>query len=115
MYNIKDMVKDGKKARITHYKLGELWYETECGFKFPVPVHNTEEIGEATFLVEDKAMLLMRYIRKHIKFLEDSKVDQELDAYETPLPTVEELATIDGTLPISMDVLKSAGLLGKVD
>jgi hypothetical protein len=76
MYNIKEMVKDGKKAKITHYKAGELWYETECGFKFPVPVHITEEVGEATFLAEDKAMLLMRYIRKHIKFLEDAEKEE---------------------------------------
>jgi len=73
--NIKDMVKDGKKVKFTHYKLGEVWYETECGFKFPVPVSNTEEIGDATFLAEDKAMLLMRYIRKYIKYLEDAKSD----------------------------------------
>jgi hypothetical protein len=73
MYNIKEMVKDGKKARIIYYKLGELWYETECGFKFPVPVHITEEVGDATFKAEDKAILLMRYIRKHIALLEEAQ------------------------------------------
>ncbi len=62
-YDIKSMVKDGKKAKFIHYRHSELWYETECGFQFAVPV---EDIGEATFLAEYKAMMLMRYIRKRI-------------------------------------------------
>lgn len=62
-YDIKSMVKDGKKARFTHYKQGELWYETECGFKFAVP---TEDAGDGVFLAEDKAIIMMRYIRKQI-------------------------------------------------
>lgn len=66
--NIKDMVKDGKKVHFTHYKHSELWYETECGFAFPVPI---EDCGDATFLHEDKAMLFMRYIRKHIANIEN--------------------------------------------
>lgn len=72
-YDIKEMVKDGKKAKFLHYKLGELWYETETGFKFPVPVYNSEEIGDAQFNFEEKALLLMRYIRKHIAMLEEAE------------------------------------------
>lgn len=72
-YDIKEMVKDNKKAKLTHYKLGELWYETETGFKFPVPVHNSEEIGDAQFNSEEKALLLMRYIRKHVAMLEEAE------------------------------------------
>jgi len=63
MNSIKDMVKDGKKVKFTHYRLKELWYETECGFAFPVPI---EDCGDASFLAEDKAMMFMRYIRKHL-------------------------------------------------
>jgi hypothetical protein len=63
MNSIKDMVKDGKKVKFTHYRMKELWYETECGFAFPVPI---EDCGDASFLAEDKAMMFMRYIRKHI-------------------------------------------------
>lgn len=66
--NIKDMVKDKKKVKFTHYAHKELWYETECGFAFPVPI---EDCGDATFLAEDKAMLFMRYIRKHIALIQD--------------------------------------------
>jgi hypothetical protein len=62
--NIKDMVKDQKKATFLHYKNGELWYTTECGFQFPVPI---SDVGTATLLSQDKALLLMRYIRKHLE------------------------------------------------
>jgi hypothetical protein len=41
-----------------------LWYSTECGFKFPVPI---EDCGDGTFLPKDKAMMFMRYIRKQIE------------------------------------------------
>ncbi len=75
--SIKDMVKDGKKVKFLYIKIDELWYETECGFKFPVPTIR-EEIGEATFLAEDKAMLFMRYIRRHIAYLEASKNEMAL-------------------------------------
>lgn len=70
--NIKEMVKDGKKVKFIYYKIDELWYETECGFKFPVPTAR-EEIGDATFFAEDKAMLFMRYIRQHIKMLDEAR------------------------------------------
>ncbi len=76
-YNIKEMVSDNKKVKFLYYKLGELWYETETGFKFPVPVYDTSEVGEATFLAEDKALLFMRYIRKHIAYLEAAKNEYE--------------------------------------
>ncbi len=63
LYDIKSMVKDNKKARFIHYKQGELWYETECGFKFAVPI---EDIGDGVFLAEDKALIMMRYIRMQV-------------------------------------------------
>lgn len=62
MRSIKDMVKDNQKVTFSYYRDGSLWYETECGFLFPVPI---DDIGNATFLREDKAMLFMRYIRKY--------------------------------------------------
>lgn len=71
--NITELVKGGKIARFTHYVDGELWYKTEDGFTFPVPI---SDIGDATFLAEDKAILLMRYIRKHLQLLESAKKDQ---------------------------------------
>lgn len=70
--SIKDMVKDGKKVRFSFYRKGELWYVTECGFEFPVPAHDT---GDAAFNAEDKAMLFMRYIRKHIDTIEKARLE----------------------------------------
>lgn len=63
-YNIKEMVKDGKNASFQYYRKGELWYKTECGFMFPVPV---SDVGDGTFNASEKAMLLMRYIRKQVE------------------------------------------------
>ena len=68
--NVKDMVKDGKKVKFLHYRQKELWYETETGFKFPVPIEDT---GDGIFLAEDKAMLFMRYINKQIKLIAEER------------------------------------------
>lgn len=57
---IKEMVKDNKTVRFTHYRDGELWYITECGFEFPVPI---DDAKGAIFLAEDKALLFMRWLR----------------------------------------------------
>ena len=71
--NLKDMVARGKKVRITSFCSGQLWYRTEEGFEFPVPVTDRKEVGNATFLAEDKAIYFMRYIRKHMQFLDDAR------------------------------------------
>ena len=70
MKNIKDMVNQNKKARFVYFRDGALHYETEDGFIFPVPVNDA---GSATFNAEEKALLLMRYIRKYLKMLEENK------------------------------------------
>src|SRR6476469_833200 len=57
---LKEMIVNNQKVRFSFYRDGQLWYETECGFRFPVPI---SEAGTATFLVEDRAILFMRYIR----------------------------------------------------
>lgn len=69
MNTIKDMVKD-KKVTFCYYREGELWYETECGFSFPVPI---SDVGNATFNKEDKAILFMRWIRKHLYYLSEAR------------------------------------------
>ena len=68
--NIKEIVSDGKKVKFLFYKQKELWYTTENGFDFPVPIEDT---GDGVFLAEDKAILFMRYIRKHINFINEAK------------------------------------------
>lgn len=71
--NIKEMVSNGKKVTFTRYQKDTLWYITETGFEFPVPLSDT---GEAAFLQEDKAMLFMRWIRKHIEEIQSAKSEQ---------------------------------------
>lgn len=71
-YDIKEMVRNNKKVTFIFYRQKELWYKTECGFEFPVPIDDT---GNGVFLNEDKAMLFMRYIRKQ---LEAIKVEEEM-------------------------------------
>jgi hypothetical protein len=68
MNSIKDMVKDNKKATFSFYRDQTLWYKTDCGFEFPIPLN---DVGSATYMLEMKAITCMRYIRKWIKELEE--------------------------------------------
>ena len=64
--SVKDMVA-GKNVKFIRYQRKELWYITECGFEFPVPIEDT---GDGAFLPEDKALLFMRWIRKHKEMID---------------------------------------------
>jgi len=76
-----EMVK-GKKVHFSFYRDEVLWYETEDGFEFPVPI---QDIGNATFLAEDKAILFMRYIRKHLATRESyEKAREEQENEDCP-------------------------------
>jgi len=67
MSTVKDLVKD-TRVQFTFYRDGNLYYEVVGkGFEFPVPI---KDIGSATFVREDKALLFMRYIRKHLATIE---------------------------------------------
>lgn len=70
--NIKDMVSNGKKVTFLRYQNSELWYVTEDGFEFPVPLEDT---GNAAFNASDKALLFMRWIRKHLEAINKAKED----------------------------------------
>ena len=69
MRTLKEMIVNNQKVRFDFYRDGQLWYRTECGFRFPVPI---EEAGTATFLAEDRAILFMRYIRRQISAIGDA-------------------------------------------
>ena len=51
------------KVTFQYYRDNQLFYKTDSGLVFPVPIADTDN---ATFLAEDKAMLFMRYIRKFL-------------------------------------------------
>ena len=75
--DIKTMVSGGRKVRFRSFRENEPWYETECGFVFPVPI---EDLGNAVMLAEDKAILFMRYIRKHAALIEGARFAQTAQA-----------------------------------
>ena len=67
--SIKDMIKD-KTVSFVRYNTGNFIYVTECGFEFPVPL---DDIGNARLLAKDRAIMYMRYIRKHLTMMEGTK------------------------------------------
>lgn len=64
MSTLKSLVSDGKMVHFKFFRKGELWYSTDDGFEFAVPVSDT---GDGVFLASDRAMLFMRYIRKQLE------------------------------------------------
>ena len=69
MRTLKEMIVNNQQVHFSFYRDRQLWYETECGFRFPVPI---EDAGTATFLAEDRAILFMRYIRKQMEVVKDA-------------------------------------------
>ena len=70
--SLKDMVAGGAVVFFAYYRDGNLWYQTEVGsLELPVPI---ADLGNATFLNQDKAMLFMRYIRKHLALLDEAEI-----------------------------------------
>src|ERR1041385_2570741 len=82
MTTIKELVKD-KLVRFMYYRDGELVYQTEDGFEFPVPVSDT---GTGTFKAEDKAILFMRWIRKRLDEMKEWE-KMSADPYKNPEPS----------------------------
>ncbi len=64
--SLKQIVK-GNQANFSHYRAGHLYYDVTVEgerYSFPVPL---EDVGDATFLKQDKAIIMMRYIRKALE------------------------------------------------
>lgn len=64
--NIKDLVKNNT-VQFIRFREGNFYYRVSANGKaydFPVPL---DDIGNATLLYQDKAMLFMRYMRKAIE------------------------------------------------
>lgn len=57
------------KVHFLYYRANHLWYKCDNDFTFPVPI---SDIGDATFMAEDKAILFMRYIRRQLEIIADS-------------------------------------------
>lgn len=65
--DIKRAVIENRKVTFAYYRDGSLWYLTEFDELFPIPI---DDIGNATFNKEEKALLLMRYMRMWNKEIE---------------------------------------------
>ena len=52
-----------------YYRDSALWYETENGFLFPVPL---SDCGTTTFPARDKGIFFMRWIRKYLQSMRDA-------------------------------------------
>ena len=80
---VKELVSGSKKVHFVRYQDGNLWYRCEgTSFEFPVPTSDAEG---AVFLPEDKALVFMRWIRKHVTFLLDA-VEERVIHVNGPLP-----------------------------
>lgn len=71
MTTLKEHVKG--RVRFQFYREKELWYKTDTGLEFPVPI---EDCGNGIFLAEDKGMFFMRYIRKHLETIQKGRAEQ---------------------------------------
>lgn len=69
--DITQAVSNGKKVHFSHYRAGNAYYTTDDGDTFAVPL---SDLGEATLLRDDKAIMFMRYMRKH-----NAEVDKASD------------------------------------
>lgn len=70
MHDIKALVGGNKRVAFTYYRAGNLWYTTESGFEFPVPV---ADCGEASFMANDKAILFLKWIRAHVAYANEAE------------------------------------------
>lgn len=71
--SVKEHVRDNQKVYFQFYRSGVLYYKTELGLIFEVPV---TDCGDACFNREDRAMLFMRWIRKQIETIEMENNDK---------------------------------------
>ena len=81
--NIKQIVQ-GTEVRFVRYRRGVAYYAvhvpaTAATYQFPVPL---TDIGDATLLARDKAILFMRYIRKALEEGTFTQVNEPARAFE---------------------------------
>lgn len=71
-HRVVEIVK-GNTAKLEYCRGGKLFYSVcvgETKYTFPIDVTDRAEVGDATFNLEDKASMFMRYINKAIKAYE---------------------------------------------
>lgn len=73
MIDIKSNVEPGKVVEFSHFCEGHLYYRTEDGTIFPIPLDDTRG---ATFNRTDKAIYFMRWMRKYNDRLANGEGDE---------------------------------------
>lgn len=66
-HDLKTIVRDGNKAKFSHYRDGNFFYVVmvqDRPYSFPIPI---EDVKGTTLFAEFKAITLMRWIRKAIE------------------------------------------------
>ncbi len=67
-----DHIKD-RKVYLKYYREGSLYYETELGLIFEVPISDT---GNGTFNAEEKAIGFVKWIREQLRINEEARLEQ---------------------------------------
>ena len=71
MKTVKEMMRDKTKVKFIYACKGNLWYRVEGeNFEFPVPF---TDMGDGEFLSEDSATMMMRWINKQVKLIEEER------------------------------------------
>jgi len=70
MVNVIEHIRNGQKAKFEFYRNGTLYYKTEKGLLFEIPSSDT---GDAVFNAEEKASVLMRWIRQQLETNEQGR------------------------------------------
>ena len=68
MKTLTQLVKEN--CNFIHFVDNELWYETESGFQFPIPL---KDVGTTLFISEYKGIRLRKWIRKHLEMIKAEK------------------------------------------
>jgi len=70
MKNVSKILENNESVSFMFFLSGKLWYRTESGFKFPVPIKGS---GQSVFLNEDRANRFYPYIKAHAEKLSKAK------------------------------------------
>ena len=72
--SVKEHVVNNQKVYFSFYREGVLYYKTEKGLLFEVPISDT---GSGCFNNEDRAILFMRWIRKQVEANEQGRLESQ--------------------------------------
>ncbi len=73
MKSVDKILNDNESVSFMFFMSGKLWYRTESGFKFPVPIRGSKQ---SVFLNEDRANRFYPYIKAHVEKLNKSETDK---------------------------------------